>query len=194
MKLLVVTVSVREARVGNVVGTWMAKYAQEHGGFDEVETIDLKELNLPVFDEPQHPFMQQYTHDHTKRWSQIADSADAYVFVTPEYDYFVPGAFVNAVDYLAKEWNYKPAAIVGYGGASGGMRSIQSVKPLLTTVKMMPLPESVTFHFVNNYIQDGELKPEDQHTDTAKLMLDELAKWGTALRPLRDNPGTDDAE
>lgn len=194
MKLAVITVSTREGRVGDAVGKWAREYARQHGGFDEVELIDLKQVNLPLLNEPKHPVMRDYQFEHTKRWSKLVEPADAFVFVTPEYDYFTPGALVNAIDYLSQEWSYKPAGFVGYGGISGGLRSVQAAKPLLTSVKMMPIPESVSFHFVVNNLKDGVLTPERKHEDMARLMLDELAKWATALKPLRTHPGTDAPE
>jgi NAD(P)H-dependent FMN reductase len=105
--------------------------------------------------------------------------------VSPEYDYFVPGALVNAIDYLSQEWRYKPAGFVGYGGISGGLRAIQAAKPLLTSVNIMPIPQSVSIQFVQNHVQAGEFTPEHRHEDMARLMLNELAKWAAALKPLR---------
>ncbi|MEO6761221.1 MAG: NAD(P)H-dependent oxidoreductase [Candidatus Saccharimonadales bacterium] len=194
MKLAVITVSTREGRVGESVGKWFGQYARSHGGFSEILPIDLKEVNLPLLNEPKHPVMQDYKYDHTKRWSALIEPADAFVFVTPEYDYFVPGALVNAIDYLAREWSYKPAALVGYGGISGGLRAIQAVKPLLTTVKMMPLPESVSIQFVQNFVKDGVFTPELMHEDMARLMLNELVKWAAAMKPMRVHPASDAAE
>ena len=47
------------------------------------------------------------------------------MFVTPEYNYGPTPALLNALDYVYKEWNYKPAAFVSYGGISGGIRAVQ---------------------------------------------------------------------
>jgi NAD(P)H-dependent FMN reductase len=193
MKLTVITVSTREERIGEAVAQWFKKYAGAHGKFD-VNIVDLKEVNLPLLNEPKHPVLRDYKFEHTKRWSKIIDPADAYVFVTPEYDYFVPGALVNAIDYLAQEWSYKPAGLVGYGGISGGLRAVQAAKPLLTSVKIMPLPESVSIQFVQNFVKDGVFTPERMHEDMARLMLDELAKWAAALGPMRAHPGDDAPE
>jgi NAD(P)H-dependent FMN reductase len=184
MKLGVITVSTREGRVGQAVAEWFGAFAAEESSF-EVVPIDLKTLNLPMLAEPRHPVMQDYEHDYTKRWSGVVASLDAVVFVTPEYDYFVPAALVNAVQHLAREWNYKPVGFVGYGGIAGGLRSIQSAKPLLTTLKMMPIPESVSVHFVQNNLADGVFTPERKHQDMARAMLHELDKWAVALQPLR---------
>jgi NAD(P)H-dependent FMN reductase len=194
MKLAVIVVSTREGRVGEAVAKWFLQFARSHAGFDDVTLIDLKEVGLPVLDEPNHPLLRKYKFEHTKRWSALIEPADAFIFVTPEYDYFVPGALVNAVDYLSQEWSYKPAGLVGYGGISGGLRSIQAAKPLLTSVKMMPLPESVSVQFVQNFVKDGVFTAERMHEDMARLMLDELVKWATALQPLRVDPGTDAPE
>ena len=61
------------------------------------------------------------------------------VFVTPEYNFGPPPPLVNALNYVYKEWNYKPAGIVSYGGVSGGVRSALVEKITLTTLKMMPM-------------------------------------------------------
>lgn len=194
MRLGIITVSTREERVGDAVAKWFSEYAKVHEGFADFTLIDLKELNLPLMNEPKHPLMKDYKFDYTKKFSQLIEPCDAYVFVTPEYDYFAPGALVNAIDYLSQEWSYKPAAFVAYGGISGGLRSVQAAKPLLTSVKMMPIPESVSFHFVVNNLKDGTLVPERKHEDMARLMLDELVKWAEALKPMRVHPSTDAAE
>src|SRR5580704_17667155 len=124
LKLHVVIVSTRPGRAGLPVGRWFVGRAKEHGGF-EIMFVDLKEVNLPLLDEPKHPRLRQYEHEHTKAWSAIVDGADAFVFVIPEYNFSVPAPFVNAVDYLSAEWAYKPASFVSYGGMSGGTRSVQ---------------------------------------------------------------------
>lgn len=193
MKLAIIAVSTREERVGGAVAQWFKEYASAHGGFD-VDFIDLKEVDLPLLNEPKHPVLKDYKFDHTKRWSQMIGPADAFVFVTPEYDYFVPGALVNAIDYLAQEWSYKPAGLVGYGGISGGLRAVQAAKPLITSVKMMPLPESVSIQFVQNFVKDDVFTPERMHEDMARLMLDELARWAAALKPMRVHPAEDAPE
>lgn len=185
MRLGVIVVSTREGRVGEAVGKWFYSFAREYGGFDNVQLIDLKAVNLPLLNEPKHPVLHDYQFEHTKRWSALIAPLDALVFVTPEYDYFVPGALVNAIDYLSHEWRYKAAGLVGYGGISGGLRSIQAVKPLLTSVKIMPIPESVSVQFVQNHVKDGVFTPERMHEDMGRLLLDELAKWTAALAPLR---------
>ena len=101
MKLNIIIGSTRPGRVGPKVAHWVEAIAREHGGF-EPALIDLADFNLPVFDEPKHPRMQDYVHDHTKAWSASVASGDAYVFVTPEYNYFPPASLINALTFLSK--------------------------------------------------------------------------------------------
>ena len=123
MRLQVVIASTRPGRIGPVVGDWFVQQAKAHGAFD-VEVTDLAELNLPFHDEPNHPMTGHYEHEHTREWSRIVDAADAIVFVMPEYNYSFSAPLKNALDYLNREWAYKPVAFVSYGGISGGMRAV----------------------------------------------------------------------
>jgi NAD(P)H-dependent FMN reductase len=89
---------------------------------------------------------------HTKRWAESVKSADAYVFVTPEYNYSPSPSLVNALDYVYVEWNYKPAGFVSYGGVSGGLRAVQTVKLQATTLKLVTPPEGVPIPNVTQFI------------------------------------------
>jgi NAD(P)H-dependent FMN reductase len=183
-KLEIVTTSTRERRAGIAVAEWFIERARRHGRFD-VHATDLKELQLPLLDEPNHPNKRQYEHAHTRRWSAIVEAADAFVFVVPEYNYGMPPALLNALDYLYHEWAYKPAAFVSYGGASGGMRSVQMAKPVMTTLRMMPIPEGVTLPFFTKSITDGKFDPGSAPDASLGKMLDELLRWSDALKTMR---------
>jgi len=184
-RLSIIIGSTRPTRVGPVFANWLKTAVREHGKFEPV-IEDLAAYDLPLLDEPHHPRLGKYEKEHTKAWSAAVSSADAFVFVVPEYNYFAPPAVVNAVDYLAREWNYKPAGFLSYGGVSGGLRSVQSLKPLLTTVKVMPLPEGIALPtFPAHLDENGGFKPSDLVRDSAKAMLDELFRWSEALKPLR---------
>lgn len=184
-KLQIIIVSTRPGRAGLPVGNWFHQHALGHGKFT-VEWIDLAAVNLPLFDEPKHPRLRQYQHAHTKAWSATVARADAFVFVTPEYNYGVPPSFVNALDYLVHEWAYKPAGFVSYGGLAGGTRAVQMAKQIVTALKMMPIPEGVILPYFTQQIDAaGTFAATESHRQGADLMLDELLKWAEALRPLR---------
>lgn len=183
IKLNIIIGSTRPGRIGLPIGQWFNAVVGKDSRF-EPTLVDLAELNLPIFDEPKHPLMQDYQHEHTKKWSKIAGAANACVFVTPEYDYFPPASLINALTYLSKEWHYKAAGIVSYGGVSGGLRSAQALKLMLTGLKMMPLPEGVPIPFGGKQIEHGVFKSNELIDLSVKNMLDELAKWSGALAPL----------
>ena len=185
--LNVITCSTRPKRVGPAVAAWFEQAARAQGAF-EVVSCDLKELALPLLDEPEHPRLGKYVHDHTLRWSKLTAAADAFVFVLPEYNFGPPASLMNAMSYLAAEWQYKPAGFVSYGGMSGGIRAVQVAKQLMTTQKIVPLLEAVAVQNVATQVADGVFQPAPLHEESAAVMLAELARWAAALRTLRVQP------
>ena len=186
LKLEVIVASTRAERKGPLVAAWFLDRARAHGKFD-IELVDLAAVNLPVFDEPKHPRLRDYVHAHTKAWSETVARADAYVFVTPEYDFSTPASLVNALQYLLHEWAYKPAGFVSYGGVSAGTRGVQMTKSIVTALKMMPMFEAVAIPFFAHFIKadTGSFEPGETQDKAAVVMLDELLKWATALKPMR---------
>ncbi|WP_436692178.1 MULTISPECIES: NADPH-dependent FMN reductase [unclassified Geodermatophilus] len=183
--LQVVAASTRPGRRGLAVARWVTRLAEVHGGFD-VELVDLAEVGLPVFDEPHHPRLQQYVHQHTKDWSATVARADAFVFVTPEYNHSFPGALKNALDFLSVEWADKAAGLVTYGGVSAGLRASSALKPVLGALRVLPVVEAVSVPFFAQFLdQDDEFSPNAELEAGGKAMLDELQRVTAALRPLR---------
>ena len=183
-RLLIVIASTRPGRVGRPVGDWFIGAAREHGGFD-VDVADLLELNLPMMDEPNHPRFHNYTKDHTKAWSAIVEAADAYVFVTPEYNHSYTAPLKNAVDYLSQEWRHKPLGFVSYGGIAAGTRAVQAFKPVAAAVMMMVSQNLVNIAWVHSKVQDGVFVEDDEVRAAANAMLDELLALDRGLSVLR---------
>jgi len=184
-RLMIVVASSRPGRVGLPVAEWFREIATKDDSF-EIDFADLAEINLPFLDEPDHPRLRHYQHDHTKAWSRRVEAADAFAFVTPEYNYGMPATLLNAMDYLVHEWQYKPVGFVSYGGVSGGTRSVQMAKQVATTLKMFALPEAVNIPFVSQYLKDGRLDANDVTVKAAQSVLKELLRVARALAPLRD--------
>jgi NAD(P)H-dependent FMN reductase len=185
MKLTIILTSTRPGRIGKTVADWFYDYAQANPAGFEIAFTDLEEINLPLLDEPNHPAMQKYEYEHTKRWSEIIDNSDAFIFVLPEYNYTAPPSFINAVDYLYKEWNYKPAGFVSYGGVSGGIRSTETAKHILNTLEMVPIKQQVMIPMVADHLVDGTFKPAEVHKRSAQTMLEAMFRWATALQNMR---------
>ncbi|MEZ5566652.1 MAG: NAD(P)H-dependent oxidoreductase [Gammaproteobacteria bacterium] len=187
-KLHIVICSTRPGRVGPSVARWFHEVAEKHGKFN-TELVDLADFKLPVYDEPVHPVQQKYTHEHTKKWSASVAAADAYVFVTPEYNFNPTPALVNALNFVYREWNYKPCGFVSYGGVSGGLRAVQATKLLITTLKMMPMFESVMVQMVARQIDEkGKFNSNEKIDKSAITLLDELLRWTKGLKAMRESP------
>ena len=183
-RLLVVVASTRPGRAGGAIGTGSPTSPARTRGFD-VDVADLAELDLPFHDEPAHPRLGQYEHEHTKRWAAQVDAADAVVFVMPEYNYSFSAPLKNAFDYLHNEWKYKPVGFVSYGGVSGGMRAVQQFKQVVTTLTMLPVPMQVALTNYSQHLNDGVFEPDAGAEGAAKTMLDELARLAPALASVR---------
>src|SRR5688500_5038690 len=168
-RLGVVLVSVREGRAGEPVAQWFVERAKDHGSF-EVELLDLKAIDLPILRESNHPRVQKYTEPKTQAWSKTIAAMDAFVFVTPEYNFSMPPSLVNALDHLYHEWSYKPAGFVSYGGVSGGLRSVQMTKLMLTSFKIVPIVEQVAIPFVAKLIEEGRFTANEMHEDRKSVV------------------------
>jgi NAD(P)H-dependent FMN reductase len=183
--LTIVIASTRPGRAGLPIAEWFTARARAHGGFDVV-VADLAELRLPLLDEPSHPRLRQYTHQHTRDWSAIVERSDAFVFVTAEYNFGYPAPLKNAIDYLHLEWQYKPLGFVSYGGVAAGTRAVQQLKQVVSALKMFPLAEAVSIPFHTQFIDDdGRVVANEVMEQAADAMLDELKRTEAALRTLR---------
>lgn len=183
--LKIISSTVRPGRKGPVVAAWVEKLAKSQGNF-EVEVLDLGEINLPLMNEPSHPRLKKYEHEHTKKWSAAIDAADCFVFVTAEYDYGYPAPLRNALEYLVQEWGYKAAGIVSYGGVSAGTRAANALKADLSTFKMVPITEMVNIPFFNQFINEEQVfVPNDTSVKAAETMFKEIIRWTKGLKLIK---------
>lgn len=173
-KILIVTASTRPTRIGHHYAQWFAQRAGNHEAF-EVQSVDLRELNLPLMDEPCHPRFGDYQHEHTKNWAATVAGADAVVFVMPEYNFAFTAPLKNAIDYLFKEWNDKPVGFVSYGGASGGLRAVNSLTPVMFALNMKTVHPVVAIPFAMRYVKDGTLELPESFDETADALVAALA-------------------
>jgi len=184
MRLMIVVASIREGRIGLPIAEWVREKAEADGRF-EIDWADLKEIDLPLMTEPNHPKLGQYTHEHTKRWSARVDACDAFIFVQPEYNYSFAPSLKNALDYLHREWKRKPVGTVSYGGISGGTRGTTAIRPTELVLGLAPTTVNVELAWAAKQIDGGRFVPRDSNNDLLAAMLDEIVDLDGALRPLR---------
>jgi len=107
-RLAVVVGSVRPNRVGGTIAQWVVDQANEIEGV-EAEIVDIASFNLPLFAEEIPPRMAVPSDPAGAAFDEALKSFDALIFVTPEYNFSVPGALKNAIDFL------QPGAVANKG-------------------------------------------------------------------------------
>lgn len=191
MKLQVIIGSTRQGRITERLAKWVATEAAK---LDEtqVELVDLADYPMPFMDEAISPRYNpdRKPHPIAQKWLDKLSEADAYIFVTPEYNHSVPGVLKNALDYGTFQMAKKPATAVAHGTV-GGARAIMHLKEILSESQAAVIPKAVALHGASEKIsQDGVLAPEVKALpygpQTAlESMLAELKWYSDALAVAR---------
>lgn len=188
LKIAIIIGSTRPGRNGEAVGKWAFEIARKRSDA-EFELIDLKEINLPLLDEPVPPSMHQYSKDHTKTWAAKIAAFDGFVFVTPEYNHSTCAALKNALDYLYAEWNNKAAGFVGYGSA-GGTRAVEHLRLIAAELQMADVRNQVQLSLYTDFENFSQFKPHPSKEKQVHAMLDQLISWSQALKTVRESGET----
>jgi NAD(P)H-dependent FMN reductase len=177
--LQIIVASTRPGRVGEPLARWFGGYAREYEAFD-VEIVDLADVALPMFAEPEHPRFARYTLDSTKAFSATIARADAFAIVHPEYNHSYNAALKNALDHLNQEWARKPVVLVSYGGVAAGARAAEALIPVLVGLQMV-VAGTVPIPFAGQRVSgEGEARTFEPAPETeagAKAALDGLGSW-----------------
>lgn len=182
LKIAIIVGSTRPGRKADAVARWVHGIASQRDTA-EFEVVDIRDYNLPLLDEPVPPSRGQYTHEHTKRWSEKIESFDGFVFVTPEYNHATSGALKNAIDFLYAEWNNKAAGFVGYGSA-GATRAVENLRMIMGEIQIADVRVQVTLS-VREDFEGGAFKPRPHHEGSLNAMLDQLVAWSGAMKTVR---------
>ena len=110
--------------------------------------------------------------------------ADAILFVTPEYNYSIPGVLKNAIDWASRPygdsaWNGKPAAIMGASiGAIGTARAQYHLRQMMVFLNMFPInqPEVMIGNASKSFDEQGNLTDETTK-DLIRQLLQNLRDW-----------------
>ncbi|MGF7228702.1 MAG: NADPH-dependent FMN reductase [Candidatus Saccharibacteria bacterium] len=186
VNIKVILGSTRSHRFGNQPADWIMKLSEAYTDKATFELIDLKDMNLPFFDEPNPPMMGNETQDYAKAWTDAIDSADGFIFVTPEYNHSYPATLKNAIDYLYSEWAHKPAGFVSYGASEGGARAVEHLRPLLSFLNVYDISEHISLHnYYLNLDDKGAYKFDETHEQKVKPMLDKVVFWAEEMKASR---------
>ncbi len=180
MKIGIIIGSIRQGRVGEGVAHWVQAQAADRDA--DYELIDLKSFDVPLLTAQTLPGManRQYESEQVTRWSQAIDGCDGYVFVTPEYNHGVPGAFKNAVDSLGPEWMGKAVGLVSYG-ADSGVRSVEQWRQIVANFQMVDVRQQVSMSLFAEF-DKGQFAPEPRRAKELATLFDQLEAMTGKLR------------
>lgn len=181
MKIGIVIGSVRDQRNGEQVANWVYDYTKSNpiDGV-EFEIIDLKKYDLPLLGIT--PTAEQ--EEAIKGWSNVMGKVDGYIFVAPEYNRSLGGAFKNGLDYLKPEVANKAVGFVGYGGL-GGSFAIASMRPIVAELRMASVRTMVSFSLITDFENFSKFNPASYHETNVSEMIKEVVLWTKALSTIR---------
>ena len=143
-----------------------------------LDVFDLE--GIPPYSQDQEASPPPIVADFKKRIL----AADAVLFVTPEYNYSVPGVLKNAIDWASRPygqsaWNGKPAAIMGASiGMIGTARAQYHLRQMMVFLNMFPInqPEVMIGDAARRFDESGNLTDETSRK-LIRLLLENLAEW-----------------
>jgi chromate reductase, NAD(P)H dehydrogenase (quinone) len=147
----------------------------------EGATIEIFELDeIPAFNQDEEQNPPAKVVELKKRVRE----ADAILFVTPEYNYSVPGVLKNAIDWASRPygdsaWNGKPAAIMGASvGAIGTARAQYHLRQMMVFLNMFPVnqPEVMIGNASERFDANGNLT-HDATKEFISQLLKSLVDW-----------------
>jgi NAD(P)H-dependent FMN reductase len=187
LNILVILGSIRQQRFGEQPARWVIEELKKYPDI-KATLVDVRELGLPLFDEPVSPSMNKgnYLHPEAVEWAKKVGEADGFIIVTPEYNHGYPSGLKNAIDYVYHEWNNKPVAFVSYGGISGGTRAVQQLRQVVVELQMAPIRQGVHMPaYWSNLDEKGQMKPS-LYQSQLDAMVPQLVWWANALKTARE--------
>lgn len=163
MKHIVIVVgSARRGRVADTILDY-TKEAIAHRSDITATVADLKEIDLPFFDEDYSPADPRFStnNEAAQAWTKMVADADGVLFLTPEYNHQLSAIMKNAVDWIYAEWKDKPTAAIAYGWG-GGALALKQLEKLLEKVEARYVGTPTSLYFTKHIDTDGSaLTPED---------------------------------
>jgi NAD(P)H-dependent FMN reductase len=191
LNLKIIVGSTREGRNAEPIIPFVESTARSFPDFD-VEVLDLRDWHLPFFQETRQtlgdPADPTYSDPIVKAWNAKIKEGDVFVFITPEYNYSIPGVLKNAIDnvFASQGFRNKVVLPVGYSvGATGGGRAVLSLTPIALEIELHVIRNAVLIGNVGGAFENG--LPTNPGTRAAlEIGLEDLAWWGNALKGARE--------
>jgi len=159
MNILIISGSVRTGRKSHDAAIELQRRFIAYG-LPDTHLLDLAVYNLPVLEEK---FLEgKNMPSGLAEIKQKLDTADAMVFLSPEYHGSYSGALKNALDYFWKEFQHKPIGVVAVAsGRYGGINASTEMQLLILSLGAFPMPYKLLIPMVQNaFDEKGKITDE----------------------------------
>ncbi|HEY1926783.1 MAG TPA: NAD(P)H-dependent oxidoreductase [Caulobacteraceae bacterium] len=186
-RMLVFYGSYRTNRLGVRLANFLVDGLRERG--DEVEFVDAKAVGLPMLDRMYKEYPSGSAPEALETLAGKIRQADAFLFVTGEYNWGVQPGLKNLTDHFLEEWFWRPAAIASYSfGRLAGTRSSYAWHNILSEMGMAVISSTLTVGpILETLDEDG--KPQGQGGAALQhafvRFADDLAWWTEAAKAQR---------
>ena len=192
LKIAVIISSTRPTRFGELPAKWILDKANERPEI-QAEIVDLRDYNLPFFDEVASNAWAPSQNAEAVRWQNKISEFDGYIFVVAEYNRAITGVLKNALDQAYINWNNKAFGAVGYGSVCGA-RAVENLRTIGIELQMASTRSAVHIagaDFMAVHPGYGGTKTlteiEGAIGNSAKDMLNQLVWWGNATKNARED-------
>lgn len=186
-RILVLYGSYRSDRMGIRLANYIVDGLGKRG--DDAELIDAKAVGLPMLDRMYKEYPRGSAPPAMEELAGKIRAADAFVFVTGEYNWGMQPGLKNLTDHFLEEWFWRPAAIASYSaGRLSGARSNSAWHGTLAEMGMAVISSTVTVGPIAQTLNE-EGKPigeAGKFLDQAfSRFADDLAWWTEAANAQR---------
>lgn len=176
MNIQIIVGSVREGRTAIKLAEWAKQSIQNLNSQLDVEIVDLKAWDLPFFAGATPPMMGIYDQPKQQEWAAQIAKGDAFILISPEYNHGYSPALKNALDYLGKEWQGKPAAYISYG-ATNGSRSVDQIRQVATYMGLVDSNATIEIRDIFSRNQTESFEANEFDEKALKAAVDKLIKY-----------------
>jgi NAD(P)H-dependent FMN reductase len=186
-RILVLYGSYRSDRMGIRLADFIVAGLKARGA--DAELIDAKAIGLPMLDRMFKEYPRGSAPEALETLARKIRAADAFIFVTGEYNWGVQPGLKNLTDHFLEEWFWRPAAIASYSaGRIAGARSSLVWHGTLSEMGMVVVSSTLAVGPIGQALT-AEGKPvgeAGQQLERAFVRFaDDLAWWTEAARTHR---------
>ena len=183
-RILVFYGSYRSDRKGIRLADFLVENLRARG--DDVELIDAKAVGLPMLDRMYKEYPPGQAPEPLETLAGKIKAADAFVFVTGEYNWGVQPGLKNLTDHFLEEWFWRPAAIASYSfGRLGGARSSYAWHNTLNEMGMVVISSTLTVGGIQATLDEAGRPTGEGGAALAHAFprfADDLRWWTEAIR------------